>query len=99
MERRLAAILAFDMVGYSRLMEQDEAGISERLRQKRMELVEPAVSQHHGRIFKLMGEWLLADLAALWMLSNARRQSAVIAEIHLLTPFAPRGGEWRTISR
>jgi adenylate cyclase len=64
MERRLAAILAADVVGYSRLMEQDEAGTFERLRQKRTELVEPAIARHHGRIFKLMGDGLLAELGS-----------------------------------
>jgi len=63
-ERRLAAILAADVVGYSRLMEQDEAGTFERLRQRRTELVEPAIARHHGRIFKLMGDGLLAEFGS-----------------------------------
>jgi adenylate cyclase len=63
-ERRLAAILAADVVGYSRLMEQDEAGTFERLRQRRSELVEPAIERHHGRIFKLMGDGLLAEFGS-----------------------------------
>jgi TolB-like protein len=64
MERRLAAILAADVVGYSRLMEQDEAGTFERLRQRRRQLVEPAVEQRRGRIFKLMGDGLLAEFGS-----------------------------------
>ena len=64
MERRLAAILAADVVGYSRLMEQDEAGTFERLRQRRTELVEPLIGSHRGRIFKLMGDGLLAEFAS-----------------------------------
>ena len=63
-ERRLAAILAADVVGYSRLMEQDEAGTFERLRQRRTELVEPLIGSHRGRIFKLMGDGLLAEFAS-----------------------------------
>ncbi len=63
MERRLAAILAADVVGYSRLMEQDEAGTFERLRAHRKELFEPEIEKHHGRIFKLMGDGLLAEFA------------------------------------
>ena len=51
MERRLAAILAADVVGYSRLMEQDEAGTFTRLRAHREELFEPEIARHHGRIF------------------------------------------------
>jgi adenylate cyclase len=64
LERRLAAILAADVVGYSRLMEQDEAGTFARLRQRRTELVEPAVARHHGRIFKLMGDGMLAEFGS-----------------------------------
>jgi adenylate cyclase len=64
MERRLAAILAADVVGYSRLMEQDEAGAFERLRQRRTDIVGPAIARHRGRIFKLMGDGLLAEFAS-----------------------------------
>ena len=64
MERRLAAILAADVVGYSRLMEQDEAGTFERLRQTRTDLVEPEIVRHSGRIFKLMGDGLLAEFGS-----------------------------------
>jgi adenylate cyclase len=64
MERRLAAILAADVVGYSRLMEQDEAGTFERLRAHRKELFEPEIAKHQGRIFKLMGDGLLAEFAS-----------------------------------
>ncbi len=63
-QRRLAAILAADVVGYSRLMEQDEAGTFERLRAYRKELIEPEVAQHQGRVFKLMGDGLLAEFAS-----------------------------------
>jgi adenylate cyclase len=64
MERRLAAILAADVAGYSRLMEQDEGGTFERLRQRRKELMEPAIARHNGRIFKLMGDGLLAEFGS-----------------------------------
>ena len=64
MERKLAAILAADVVGYSRLMEQDEAGTFERLRAHRKELFEPEIARHHGRVFKLMGDGLLAEFAS-----------------------------------
>src|SRR5499427_431131 len=63
-QRRLAAILAADVVGYSRLMEHDEAGTFERLRAHRKELFEPEIEKHHGRIFKLMGDGLLAEFAS-----------------------------------
>ncbi|WEX87158.1 adenylate/guanylate cyclase domain-containing protein [Sinorhizobium garamanticum] len=64
MDRKLAAILAADVVGYSTLMEQDEEGTFERLRAGRKELFEPEIARHHGRIFKLMGDGLLAEFAS-----------------------------------
>jgi TolB-like protein/class 3 adenylate cyclase len=64
MERKLAAILAADVVGYSALMEADEAGTFERLRAGRKELFEPEINKHHGRIFKLMGDGLLAEFGS-----------------------------------
>src|SRR5262245_55381560 len=64
MERKLAAILAADVVGYSALMEADEAGTHERLRAGRKELFEPEIARHHGRIFKIMGDGMLAEFAS-----------------------------------
>jgi TolB-like protein/class 3 adenylate cyclase len=64
MERRLVAILAADVVGYSRLMERDEAGTHERLKLARKELFEPEIARRHGRIFKLMGDGMLAEFAS-----------------------------------
>jgi class 3 adenylate cyclase len=58
-DRRLAAVLAADVVGYSRLMGRDEQGILERLKAHRKELVEPLVAEHGGRIVKLMGDGTL----------------------------------------
>jgi TolB-like protein len=60
-ERRLAAILAADVVGYSRLMSEDEAGTLERLKSLRRELVQPKIAECKGRIVKLMGDGLLAE--------------------------------------
>lgn len=64
MERRLSAILAADVVGYSALMEQDEEGTFDRLRARRTELFEPEIAAHHGRVFKLMGDGLLAEFGS-----------------------------------
>src|SRR6188472_77099 len=64
MERKLAAILAADVVGYSRLMAEDEADTFDRLRAHRKELFEPEIAKHHGRIFKLMGDGLLAEFGS-----------------------------------
>ena len=63
MERKLAAILAGDVAGCSRLMEQDEAGTFERLKALRIELVEPAIALHHGCV-RLMGHRLLAEFGS-----------------------------------
>lgn len=52
-QRRLAAILAADVVGYSRLMQQDEAGTLASLKIRRSEAFQPLVSKHHGRVIKL----------------------------------------------
>jgi TolB-like protein/class 3 adenylate cyclase len=64
MERKLAAILAADVVGYSALMERDEAGTYQRLISGRKELFEPEILRRHGRIFKLMGDGLLAEFGS-----------------------------------
>ena len=61
MERRLAAILAADVVGYSRLMGEDETGTLERLKSLRKELVQPGITVRGGRVVKLMGDGLLAE--------------------------------------
>jgi len=61
MERRLAAILAADVAGYSRLMGEDEAGTLALLTRHRSELIEPAVARHRGRVVKLMGDGILAE--------------------------------------
>ena len=63
-ERRLAAILAADVVGYSRLMERDEAGTLERLKAHRKEFVEPLIAEHRGRVVKLMGDGALCEFAS-----------------------------------
>jgi TolB-like protein/class 3 adenylate cyclase/tetratricopeptide (TPR) repeat protein len=60
-ERKLAAILAADVVGYSRLVGADEAGTIARLRALRKELIEQLVAEHRGRIAKLMGDGALVE--------------------------------------
>ena len=60
-ERRLAAILAADIVGYSRLMEANEEGTLAILRQNRRELLDPTVARHRGRIFKVAGDGFLIE--------------------------------------
>ena len=63
-ERRLAAILAADVVGYSRLMGVDEVGTLRSLQLHRGELIDPAIAAHHGRIVKTTGDGLLVEFAS-----------------------------------
>src|SRR5712691_564997 len=60
-ERRLAAILAADVAGYSRLMGAAEEGTLDRLKAHRRELVDPKISEHRGRIVKTTGDGMLAE--------------------------------------
>jgi adenylate cyclase len=62
--RRLAAILAADVAGYSRLMGADEEGTLERLKAVRRQLIDPKITEHHGRIVKTTGDGLLAEFAS-----------------------------------
>src|SRR6516165_1457997 len=62
--RRLAAILAADVAGYSRLMGADEEGTHERLKAHHRELVGPKISEHSGRIVKTTGDGMLAEFAS-----------------------------------
>lgn len=64
MERRLAAIMAADVVGYSRLIRSDEDGTLAAFKSLRSDLIGPKMAQHHGRIVKLMGDGLLAEFAS-----------------------------------
>jgi adenylate cyclase len=62
--RRLAAILAADVVAYSRLMGADEEGTLKRLKALRRELIDPNIAKHHGRIVKTTGDGLLVEFAS-----------------------------------
>jgi class 3 adenylate cyclase/pimeloyl-ACP methyl ester carboxylesterase len=64
MQRRLAAILAADVVGYSRLMGTDEIGTLKSLKAHRRELVDSAIAAHHGRIVKTTGDGMLVEFAS-----------------------------------
>ena len=61
MERRLSAILAADVVGYSRMMGADEAGTLDALKAMRAEVVDPKVAAHQGRVVKLTGDGILGE--------------------------------------
>jgi adenylate cyclase len=62
--RRLAAILAADVAGYSRLVGADEEGTLNRLKSIRAELIDPKVSEHHGRVVKTTGDGLLVEFGS-----------------------------------
>ncbi|HEX3419029.1 MAG TPA: adenylate/guanylate cyclase domain-containing protein, partial [Stellaceae bacterium] len=61
--RRLTAILAADVAGYSRLMGADEEGTHERLKALRRELLDPKIAEHHGRVVKTTGDGMLVEFA------------------------------------
>ncbi|MER8830166.1 adenylate/guanylate cyclase domain-containing protein [Mesorhizobium sp. M0938] len=86
-QRRLAAILACDVVGYSRLMERDERGTLERLKTYRKDLLEPLVSEHQGRIVKLTGDGILCEFASVVnAVTSAMAIQQALAEHEAETP-------------
>jgi len=90
-ERRLAAILAADVVGYSRLMGTDERGTLERLQRHRRDLIEPKLIEHRGRTVKLMGDGALAEFAsAVDAVQCAAEIQAAMAESNRAVPEAER---------
>ncbi len=64
MERRLAAVLAADVVGYSRLIRADEEGTIAALKALRADLIDPKLAEHNGRLVKLMGDGMLVEFAS-----------------------------------
>ncbi len=85
MERRLAAILAADVVGYTRLMGADETGTLRRMTELRQQVLEPLIAEHRGRVVKLMGDGLLVEFSSVvdaltcavaWQNSVAQREAA-----------------------
>src|SRR5438270_1691930 len=62
--RRLAAILAADVAGYSRLMGADEEGTLNRLKAHRRELIDSKIGEHHGRIVKTTGDGMLVEFSS-----------------------------------
>ena len=70
-QRKLAAILAADVVGYSRLMRADETGTLSAMKSLWAEVVQPAVRAHRGRVLKLMGDGMLAEFGSVVDAANA----------------------------
>jgi adenylate cyclase len=81
-ERRLAAILVADLVGYSRLMERDEEGTLQALQARRAAVIEPAIAAQRGRIVKLMGDGVLVEFASV--------QDAVVSALAIQRGMAER---------
>jgi adenylate cyclase len=79
-QRRLAAILAADVVGYSRLMENDEAGTLAALRERRKKILDPTVARYHGRVVNVMGDGVLVEFGS--------AVNAVACAVELQTQFA-----------
>ena len=63
-ERRLAAILAADVAGYSRLMAADEEGTLAQLKAHRKDVIDPKITEHRGRIVKTTGDGMLVEFAS-----------------------------------
>ncbi len=92
-ERRLAAILAADVVGYSRLMGEDEAGTLLAIRKLRAELIEPRITEHKGRLFKAMGDGFLAEFPSVVnAVACAVAVQKAIAARNADLPEGPAGG-------
>ena len=87
--RRLAAILAADVAGYSRLMGADEEGTHERLKAHRRELIDPKIHEHSGRIVKTTGDGMLTEFPSV---VDAVRCAAISAQSrHRAPPSSPPG--------
>ena len=100
-ERRLVAILAADIVGYSRLIEEDEAATLTAIRTLRHEALDPLLAQHHGRIVKLTGDGAIVEFGSVVDAVNtavaiqqetAARQSEVPPEASY---YLPAGRQYR----
>jgi TolB-like protein len=93
LERHLAAILAADVAGYSRLMGADESGTLRRLTELRHEVLEPLIATHHGRVVKLIGDGILAEFAsAVNALACAVAWQEAVAKHEAETPEGQRIG-------
>jgi len=91
MERRLAAILAADVVGYTRLMGEDEAGTLAALKAHREEFIGPKIADHNGRLVKLMGDGALVEFASVIdALACAAELQSGMAERNRQTTDGPR---------
>ena len=85
--RRLAAILAADVVGYSRMVRADEEGTIAALKALRAALIDPYLTEHHGRIVKLIGDGMLVEFPSVVdAVRCAVKTQAAIAEHNAFLP-------------
>ena len=82
MERRLAAVLAADVVGYTRLIRADEEGTIAALKALHADLIGPKIAEHHGRIVKLMGDGMLVEFASVVDAVRAAVETQQAVAIH-----------------
>ena len=97
LERRLAAVLVADVVGYSRLMEADEAGTLKALKERRTSAIEPVVRLHGGRIVKEMGDGFLVERGRSIQMRQQRTNVAAVGfstRYHSLTSGVWKGYGW-----
>ena len=91
MERRLAAVLMADVVGYSRLIEADEAGTLAALKERRASVFNPTIRSHGGRIVKVMGDGVLVEFtSAVNAVAAAAELQHKMAEANTALPVARR---------
>jgi len=90
MDRKLTAIMALDVVGYSRMMGADEAGTLEALKTVRRDIVDPLIAEHRGRIVKLMGDGALVEFASV---VDAMASAVDIQKAMEAVEAAPGGGD------
>jgi len=77
-QRRLAAILVADVVGYSKLVGSDKAGTLARLQMLRSDIIEPAIAKHAGRLFKAVGDGFLVEFASAVQVGRRRRENEAV---------------------
>ena len=87
-ERRLAAILAADVAGYSRLMGADEEGTHAALKAYRREIIDPKIAEHRGRIVRIVGDGLLVEFGS--VIAAVRWAVEVQRAMGERTPACPR---------
>ncbi len=91
-QRKLVAILAADVVGYSRLIRADEEGALSALNSLRKDIVDPKVAEHHGGIVKPMGDRMLAEFPSVVDADSRRQLCGTGAAFGTRTAFAPHFG-------